>query len=217
MTQVESGLSPALPKIFQIGFNRCGTRSLHELMVANGIDAVHWKEGAIARTMAANVAAGREPLHAIDGHTAYFDMEWVTPDTVIEARCYFRELATAYPNALFILNMRDVEGWLLSRLRHGKGSYAAAFAGASGIRDKENLFALWRTQWDQHHAAVKTFFQKRPGRLLCFDVEKDDPQIIADFLAPHYRIDASLYPHLHRTKSDNDAELAARRAFGHTE
>jgi len=35
-------------KIFQIGFNKCGTTSIHQFLLNNGIRSVHWEGGKIA-------------------------------------------------------------------------------------------------------------------------------------------------------------------------
>ena len=59
---VTSAIPPAirLPfKIFQIGFNKCGTKTLHHYFSRNGIRSVHWDEGRLAQRMFANLASGK--------------------------------------------------------------------------------------------------------------------------------------------------------------
>ena len=38
-------------KIFQIGFNKCGTTSIHRMLVANGINSVHWDKGRLSKSI----------------------------------------------------------------------------------------------------------------------------------------------------------------------
>ena len=40
--------NPNKLRIFQIGFNKCGTRSLYTLFEKNGIESVHYDKGQIA-------------------------------------------------------------------------------------------------------------------------------------------------------------------------
>ena len=38
-----------MTKIFQIGFNRCGTGSLYNFFKENGFISIHWDSGEIAK------------------------------------------------------------------------------------------------------------------------------------------------------------------------
>jgi hypothetical protein len=60
-TKSFSGSEPSrashLPmKIFQIGFNKCGTSTIHHYLRANGVRSVHWDDGRLAQRMFANLA-----------------------------------------------------------------------------------------------------------------------------------------------------------------
>mgnify|MGYP006429169341 CR=1 FL=1 len=52
------------PYIFVVGFNRCGTRLIHNRLRELGIASVHWQQGAIARQLLANYDAGFSRLNS---------------------------------------------------------------------------------------------------------------------------------------------------------
>ena len=41
-------------KIFQIGFNKCATVSLHKFFESNGLKSIHWDKGRLAKTIYKN-------------------------------------------------------------------------------------------------------------------------------------------------------------------
>ena len=59
-------------KYFQIGFRKCGTTTLWDFFNRNGIPAVHWDEGDLARRMRDNLEAGRRVLDGYDERYAAF-------------------------------------------------------------------------------------------------------------------------------------------------
>ena len=105
------------PRIFLIGFNKCGTTSFHDYFTANGIASVHWRANTLALALHCNRAKGRPLLEGVDRWTAYTDMNcipgspWGRSNSdgapLIEGCRYFRELHRDYPESLFILNTRD--------------------------------------------------------------------------------------------------------------
>ena len=65
------------PRIFQIGFNRCGTTTLIRFFQANGLHCLHWGRGTIAAGIEAAFMEGKPLLTYVDGFQAYGDMEFV--------------------------------------------------------------------------------------------------------------------------------------------
>ena len=41
-------MTKCFPRIFLIGFNKCGTTSFHDYFKANGIASVHWRANTLA-------------------------------------------------------------------------------------------------------------------------------------------------------------------------
>ena len=192
------------PKLFFIGFNKTGTKSLHKFFRDNGYLSVHHATqfnrhrgvAAIAKLMQDNRVAGRPILTGIDHYDVYSDMIHSTEDEFIEANAYFRELSEAYPNAYFVFNDRPVEKWLRSRLSHEggpRGSLVKRFAMATGVSE-DAAPDVWRAQYHRQKADVTTFFEGNP-RFMIFDIESGSPEDLARFLAPAYRLDERHWSH----------------------
>ena len=87
---------------------------------------------------------------------------------------YMERLDKRYPDALFVLTVRNVDDWLaimpLHMKRHGKLSKMAVrmrteIFGTIGY-DKE----LFRGVWERHVDRVRRYFEGRPGKLLEMDI-----------------------------------------------
>ena len=202
------------PRIFLLGFNKCGTTSFHDFFKANGIASVHWRANSLAMTMHRHRLSGHQPLlDGLEQWTAYTDLiclpgsPWGHSNSdgqpVIEACTYFRELHRDYPDALFVLNTRDPFAWIRSRLHHDQGRFAAAYLAvlaSEGITSQEELSQRWLRDWHAHHSAVlKYFHQHAPAQLLVFHLKHTPQQQLIDFLKPHFELPAPILPHHHRT------------------
>ena len=198
------------PKIFQIGFNRCGTTSIHRLFQAGGLRSVHHDYGRLALMMDDNLRNNRHILTGYEDFDAYSDMEFLMPPLHIEAFKFYEEILRQVPDALFILNVRDVEGWVASRMglemdrklwverevmslnpsvglpqfqrtrRYRRASYAEFYREAYGLADLGAVADCWRADWDQHIGTVKQVIPAE--RLLVFDIEKDSPVSLCRFV-----------------------------------
>lgn len=177
-------------KYFQIGFNKCGTSSIARFFSHNGIRCVDWDRGRLARRMKENLNSGRNILDGYSHYDAFTDMESVTNREVVEGYKYFPQILDQIPHSMFILNTRDVDRWIRSRLNHGP--YAANYMTALNIENLSELVAYWREEWDAHHKAVIKHIP--PERLLVFNIEADDPSQLCKFVglesraAKHFRV-----------------------------
>lgn len=185
----------ARPRVFQIGFNRCGTRSISHLFEAAGHAVVHWdipsdgRDSAapiedrtlVASVMDDNRRRGRPLLDGIDRYDLYADMEMMTGNQNIEAFRWFREIDTQYPGSRFILNLRDREHWIRSRLRHSRGTYAERWREYLGSSTTEELVLRWRADWDDHLSDVRAYFSGRPADLVEFDIECGSAEVLVSF------------------------------------
>ena len=197
-------------KVFQIGFNRCGTTSIHQFFEANGMRSVHHDKGRLALTMDANLRHGRHILSGYEHYDAYTDMELLLPSMYIEAYKLYNQILEQVPDAMFILNVRDVDRWVASRLRlqmgrysrsarafnslewppdapnltatrwHRRASYAETYMAAHGLDNMSDVVRHWKSEWEIHIAQVK---QDIPAdRLLVFDIESDSPLSLCRFV-----------------------------------
>lgn len=197
------GVSKRRPKVFFIGFNKCGTKTVHHFFQANGYLSLHcvawlaeemrWPN--LAKRMDTNVRAMRPILEGLTHYDVFSDMTHITDAEMIEGNSYFRELACEYPDAFFVFNDRPVENWVRSRMDHEgtQGSFVRQYCSATGVSSSD-VPAHWRTLYSEHKAAVLRHFQGNL-RFMIFDIENDDPDALISFLAPYYKLDASRWKH----------------------
>lgn len=187
------------PRIFIIGFNRCGTTSFHHLFEEAGLRPLHYDEGRLAVRMERNARAGKPVMDGYDEYDVFSDMFYACTHAVYESNRHFREIAQQEPDAKFILNLRDVDDWLKSRAYwyrqrvEQKSSYrcsecrpiecrlemVAAARLHFGLAGVDQVFDHWRAEWHAHAEAVQAYLP--PERLLVFDIDTDDPAAICAF------------------------------------
>ena len=168
-------------KIFQIGFNKCGTNSICTLFdkyTDKNLKCVHWDEGLLAKTIKYNTTNQIYPiLGKYNSYNVISDMEHSKKDEIILAhKDYFIQLDQSYPGAKFILNIRPIDNWIRSRLNHEQNhpnSYVDKYKKFFGLRSTQDVIDLWRLHWKEHLHNVKKYFFKR-NNLLVYDIEKDN-------------------------------------------
>lgn len=216
---------PVRPRIFQIGFNRCGTDSICVFFRRNGYRAAHWRKGRLAEGMELARLEDRPLLTHVADFDVYTDMERVTLrrrrrgpvvrrlldrlgaerlETPIYAFKHFRLLDRQYPGSRFILNVRDVDNWIASRLRFEAadgGAYRFCVHGERAHESEAALADCWRREWHEHVGDVRSWFAGRPDDLLVFDVEADPPEKMARFFGrAGHELDPRLWPWKNRTR-----------------
>lgn len=160
LTRLLAGRNAA--KVFAIGENKSGTTSLHQIFQDLGYRSYHgtkWRD--TSRTMM---------------YRFYDSFCDGIPDD-------FRKLDRLYPNARFILQVRNLDTWIDSRLEHirrlpkGKKRHPLWTIKESSIR-------AWTTQRNAYHIDVLTHFRDRPEDLLLINYIRDpDAGVkIAEFL-----------------------------------
>lgn len=157
-------------KVFCIGLNKTGTRSLHEALGRLGLRSLHW--GGLERGPQVRAAVeraereGRPLLSDIDDVDAYSD--------ILALSTNFDLLDHQYPGSRFILTVRDLEAWLDSRRRHVEANIArkerGEYAGGFLTVDIEG----WTTEMEEHVAGVRTYFADRPQDLLEMNIPEGD-------------------------------------------
>ena len=193
--QVQQVLHPDI-KIFVIGFNKCGTRSLHMLFRKSGIRSAHWGGSDPSRNfaviMARNLDLKLDILHGLATYTAFSDLSFHSSESVIEACRLFKHMHNQHPASYFIYNTRPVEHWVRSRLKHGDISRRAASAYGCHIDD---LPKKWACEFEAHRDDVLSFFLDKPQKLCVLDIEHGDIAEVIRFLRPHFRIAEPYWEH----------------------
>jgi hypothetical protein len=183
-----------MSKIFVIGFNKCGTTSLHAFLKSGGLRSVHWRtpnKTVLAEVMFTNLSLRRPILDGINEFDAYSDMMYLSDKLHLEGNALFPIFDQEYPDARFILNTRDKSRWLNSRSKHGSretGSLLKRACACYGLRAPQ-VQQIWGAQWDRHHSNVIEYFATQPKKLLVFNIESDPVEQLVSFLRDRVTLD----------------------------
>ena len=195
-------------RIYVIGFNRCGTRSLTTAFKQAGIGCVHWDRNQLMLAILSDLRrTGRINLSAhYPGSNAFLDLIHVpehgeSGDHILtEGTLLHQQLIDSDPEAYFILNTRHVEDWLASRCRHLNGSFLEIYRRhLSRMQGREfsvdDVLQDWRRMWHQAHAEIIGRFQREPQlRGLVYDIQLTPFQTLKQFLAPDYTLVGDALP-----------------------
>lgn len=154
-------------RIFGIGLNKTGTRSLASALRMLGYRTLHKGDEATARLVDVSAERGEPLLTRIGDHyDAYLDVESLA--------CRFADLDAQYPASRFILTVSDEEQWLASREKHVRANQErqrrGEYSGRWLVVDRES----WRAERSAHHEAVVGYFAERPGDLLVMNIPGGD-------------------------------------------
>ena len=173
-------------KVFQIGFNKCATKSLYSFFVQNGYNSSHWdlyfyngenvkKQKILDKYLYENHTQGKTPLDGFDDYLFFSDSLFI--------QRHFELLDGLYPGSKFILNKRPIKDWVKSRLNHGHGVTSKRYMESFNITNYNHLINFWTTEWKIHEYTVLQYFQgEKKKQLLVFDIMKDGGTTLADFL-----------------------------------
>ena len=188
-------------KIFIIGFNKCGTRTLHHFFSQNGLSCIHWDDGKLAKQMKKNVIQKKPILRGYAHINVFSDMEFIHGKrrVFIEGYKWFKKLDAQFPNSKFILNTRNVNNWIKSRCKHKNGQYIEEHKKVFGVKQSKELTKLWKKEWTKHHQNVLAHFRNRPETLCVFNIETDNVHKLIDFFQNDINLDPQYYRHLGKT------------------
>lgn len=218
-----------LSKVVAIGFNKCATRSLAQLFARAGHSSLHQKvphrlsfslasrgRRKLGGIMRSNHEAGRPIFADVEYAIFYGDLIDSNRRTTFDGNSLFREILRDYPNTILLLNWRDREDWICSRLKHGHGEFASREQQVRGLASQDELCAIWRAEWDAHLAAVRSFMADRPEQLVEFNIDSDPIEALIDRL-PAYGLSPEHYGDIGRSRGRRlSAWLqAAKRWWAH--
>jgi len=166
----------AFNRIFCIGLNKTGTRSLHEAFKRLGLRSIHHgpepyasidehllKAQALSASIDRKRREGRPLLEDVDGYDAYSDIGALLK--------HFELLDRQYPGSKFIYSHRDEDDWIESRRRHAERNLQAVRAGRRCVEGLvESDPERWRRGRARYERRVFDYFRGRPGDLLVIDV-----------------------------------------------
>jgi cytidyltransferase-like protein len=181
-------------KIFQIGFNKCGTTSIHQFFLNNNIESIHWEGGKIANEIIKNQSTDN-PLGSYSKYKVFTDFE--NPyNNYYPNLTHYKLLNEKYPDSIFILNVRDIDDWIQSRINHRIGNgemYIDLFKKVNNIKTNEEVIEVWRNQWKQHINSVNDYF-KEYDKFIHFDI--NNPIDFIKFISKHISLISNKFPNL---------------------
>jgi hypothetical protein len=210
-------------KIFQIGFNKCGTISFHKLFKLHAnIPSIHWDHGLLAYKIFQNLYSEKHlPLDGYEKYTFFSDMECFFQDENKEIRYisiaqnYFDLLNLNYENSIFILNTRNIDNWIKSRLKHisppntiineenttsNLVKYVDIYKKIYKTNSIKDITDIWKKEWIEHHDAVQEYFSHSKNFLIIYNIEKDNFLKLKNFfLQKKIIFNTDKFPHEHRT------------------
>ena len=133
-------------KYFVIGFNKTATSTIHNLFIKNNISSFHnnnWQ-----------LIWDDENYDSFSDNGNSQDIE---------------KLYNKYDNSIFILNLRELDKWLISRVEHG---FRTKQPWAYNIND--NKIIDWVLQRENHYKFVLDFFKKDQKKLIILDTTKEN-------------------------------------------
>lgn len=194
------GFRSRKPKVFIVGFNKCGTTSLDRFLRAQGLRSLHWRSGSTYLALEAAKATDAASAKRIFAQAQVFsDFVYLSDTEFCEPLDLYPIWQRAFPSAYFILNDRDVDDWLASRTAHSKGTLMTRYRKVFNLTEAETLDA-WRDKFLTHRAAVLHHFEGHP-RFAHFVLGRDPIEKITQLLAPDYRLDPSYFRRRNVTRS----------------
>ena len=217
--------SPTSQKlIFVLGMPKTGTTSLHEAFVRAGLNSVHWaldqgknlskdKQlrlwGAgsecrlVGRLIDQAVSEGKEPLAYLPQVEALAEMNGMfwkdKAQTTVQA--YFPQmdhlerLLEAYPNAYFILNVRNLDDWVKSVDQHNDLRKRFVCADLPGLPAQKGATDKELVEWvEAHQKRVLALLPSLNANLLHFDIDLHGSRELSQFLQCPIT-----WPHCNRT------------------
>ena len=205
-------------KIFVIGFNKCGTRSLANVFDRSGIGCVHWDNNNLVNYIIKDIReTGLINLDSYyPGSNAFTDIIYCNKNNtkddiqIIEIFEFIEKLIESYPDAYYIVNTRNVEDWLISRLNHERGNFAYIYkcflSNKYSIEYSDKMLVeYWRYIWHRHHYKLLNKFKNSSHiKYLFFDIDKTEYKDLVIFLEEDYQLLGERLPVAGRTSYDNN-------------
>jgi hypothetical protein len=182
-------------KVFGIGFHKTGTTSLALALIELGYRVTGPDRVGDPDIGEKHVELTRALSHDFDG---FQDNPWPL---------VYREMDAMWPDALFVLTVRDADAWIASQTKHfGEGStpmreHIYGAGRGAPIGNEAHYVAVM----EAHNAAVREYFRDRPGKLIEMDFSSGDGW---EKLCPFLGLPVPAKPFPHANKAEGRKPLA---------
>lgn len=188
------------PKVFFIGFNKTATTAFHHLFLNNSYKSFHHSERLgkqrkyLGNIIKKNLEKRRNALTGADTFDCYSEMLYVSGDMYYDGIHDFKILDRQYPNSYFILQTRNEDDWIKSRLNHKSTglSFQERCKTALNISNDSKLERYWRDKRNSHYNLVYDHF-RNSSKFLVFDIDKDDIIKLKNFLIKDYQLNTKYW------------------------
>ena len=172
-------------KIFFIGFNKSATSAIFHFLARQGVKSAHWRAGTENLALEIEKRIGNPPAlkRYLMPWTAFSDLTLSSEQLMLDGNRHFRLFHDLFPKSYFVLNDRDPESWVASRMRHRRGQFAERSARFRGCA-VEDLPAAWRREREEHNQAVPRL-TSRTMTFLHFRVDEDGVRNSSIFCLRH--------------------------------
>lgn len=165
-----------MEKIFIIGFNRCGTTFLNHNFLLNNLKSYSYKYGnkIIDDLINDNIKNNKKYFNNIN-----FD---VLSDSLF-IHLNYDKIHKLYPNAYYILNTRNINDWICSRLNFmGPGEYINYYNKSNNTNHSfESIIKIWKNEWIDYHNKVKEYFNNN-DKFMIYNIDNDKFEDIMKFI-----------------------------------
>ncbi|OZJ05641.1 hypothetical protein BZG36_01499 [Bifiguratus adelaidae] len=152
-------------KVFCIGLNKTGTTSLGDALASLGYRRSGWHDYTSRRLMHQWLCGD---IEAMARYAAQYDVLEDFPWPLV-----YREMADQFPDALFILSVRQSEeAWLSSVSRHTARRKWIGHKIIYGSYDTHNNHHSYLDVYRGHLESVKAYFADKPDRLLRLSIDE---------------------------------------------
>lgn len=160
------------PRVFCIGLNKTATSSLHGAFLMLGYSSLH-KSYVAQKKLHKAIINNKKLLHYLQEYDVFSDYPYFR---------YFKELDMQYPGSKFILNTRDREDWVQSRIAHD-ARWNKKYPYKTPRPVDEIQVEKLRLFYDAVHKDIREYFSGRKD-FMDFDVTAgDDWRKLCSFLS----------------------------------
>ncbi len=158
-------------KVFVIGFHKTGTTSLE-----NALERLGYR-----------VYGGDKNLLKFEDRNdllLYIQKTLLNWDAVQDMPwpLFYRELFELYPNAKFILTLRETEAWINSVVRHWGSIRVPLHKSIYKVPCAEGFEATYTKSYENHNKEVLKFFNNRPNFIVMEQGKNFDYKTLCEFL-----------------------------------